>query len=86
MTRAVIKFTEDITPAMPTMEKAIESCVYNDVVPVTAFRYKNLGVIVHSHDMLITNASDEAAAIEVINFLTDIVNNTSEVTKKVKRY
>ena len=86
MTRAVIKLAGDITYVMPIMEKAIEGCAYSEEVPIAAFRYKKFGVIVHSHDILITNTGDEASAMEVMNFLKDIVNNVNEITGKVRTY
>ena len=86
MTRAVIKLASDITYAMPIMGRVIDGCAYNSEVPIAAFRYKNFGVIVHSHDITINHAGDEASAVEVINFLKDIVNNADEITEKVKTY
>ena len=86
MTRAVIKLKRDITYAMPIMERVIEGCAYNNEVPIAAFRYKNFGVIVHDRDMIINNAGDEASAIEVMNFLKDIVNNADNITEKVRTY
>ena len=85
-TRAVVKLKSDITCAMPIMEKVIESCAYSREVQTAAFRYKNYGVVVHPHDMIIFSADNEAAAIEVINFLEDIVANVDNITKKVKTY
>ena len=85
MTRAVINLARDITYTMPIMERSIEGCAYNEKVPIAAFRYKNFGVIIHSRDILINNAMDEASVTEVMNFLKEIVNNTSEITKKERR-
>jgi ArsR family metal-binding transcriptional regulator len=86
VTRAVIKLSSDIRYAMPIMERVIEGCAYSKEVPIAAFRYKNFGVIVHSHEITINHAGDEASAMEVINFLKDIVNNADEKTEKVKTY
>lgn len=86
MTRAVIKLKRDITYAMPIMERAIEGCAYSQEVSLAAFRYKNFGVIVHSRDILINNAGDKASAVEVMNFLKDIVNNADKITGKVRTY
>ena len=86
MTRAVIKLSSDISYAMPIMERVIEGCAYSNEVPIAAFRYKNFGVIVHSYDITINHAEDEASAMEVINFLKDIVNTADEITEKVKVY
>ena len=86
MTRAVIKLAGDISYALPILDRVIDGCAYNAVVPIAAFRYKNFGVIIHSRDMLINNAGDEASAVEVMNFLTDIVTNADEITEKVRTY
>jgi ArsR family metal-binding transcriptional regulator len=86
VTRAVIKLARDISYAMPIMERVIEGCGYNPDAPVAAFRFKNLGVIVNRKQITINNAGDEASAVQVINFLKDIVNNADEITEKVKTY
>ena len=86
MTRAVIKLARDITYAMPIMGRVIDGCAYNSDVPIAAFRYKNFGVIVHRRDIVINHAGDEASAVEVMNFLKDIVNNADEITGKVRTY
>ena len=71
---------------MPIMEKVIESCAYSREVQTAAFRYKNYGVVVHPRDMIIFNADNEAAAVEVIDFLKDIVAKADNITEKVKTY
>ena len=86
MTRAVIKLARDISYAMPIMERVIEGCAYSNEVPIAAFRYNNFGVIVHSDDIIVNNAGDEASAAEVMNFLKDIVNNAANITGKVRTY
>lgn len=86
MTRAVITLEGDIAYAMPILERAIEGCAYSEIVPIAAFRYKNFGVIINKREILITNCMDEASAEEVMNFLKEIVNNTSEITQKVRTY
>jgi ArsR family metal-binding transcriptional regulator len=86
VTRAVIKLEGDISYAMPIMERIIEGCAYSKEVAIAAFRYKDFGVIVHSRDITINNAGVEASAVEVMNFLKDIVNNADEITRKVNAY
>ena len=86
MTRAVIKLASNITYAMPIMGRVIDGCAYNSEVPIAAFRYNNFGVIVHRRDIVINHAGDEASAMEVINFLKDIVNNADGITEKVRTY
>ena len=86
MTRAVIKLASNITYAMPIIGRVIDGCAYNSEVPIAAFRYKNFGVIVHSRDIVINHAGDEVSAVEVMNFLKDIVNNADKITEKVRTY
>jgi len=74
MTRAVIKLSSDISYAMPIMKRVIEGCAYSKEVPIAAFRYKNFGVIVQSHDITINHAGDETAAKTVMDWLRDVVN------------
>ena len=86
VTRAVIKFSSDISFTLPIMEKVIDGCAYNPRVPVAAFRYKNLGVIVHSNDIVINNVEDEATARAVLDFLKNIINTADERTEKVRAF
>ena len=86
LTRAVIELSDDISYAMPTMQRVIDGCGYNAEASVAAFRYQNMGVIVHKNEIIINNAEDEAMAIEIINFLEDIINTANEKTEKVRTY
>jgi ArsR family metal-binding transcriptional regulator len=86
VTRAVIELSSDISFTMPLMEKVIDGCAYNHLVPVAAFRYKNLGVIVHSNDITINNAGDEATAREVLDFLKNIINTADKRTEKLRAF
>jgi ArsR family metal-binding transcriptional regulator len=86
MTRAVIKLKRDITFAMPIMDRVIDGCAYSNVTPIASFRYKNFGVIVHSRDIIVNGAGDEVSAVEVMNFLKDIVNNADKIAEKVRTY
>lgn len=71
---------------MPVMEKAIDGCAYSREVGTAAFRYKTFGIIVHSREIIIFNADNEAAAIEVIDFLKNIVASHDKITEKIKTY
>jgi ArsR family metal-binding transcriptional regulator len=82
-TRAVIELSGDISPAMPRMKRLIETCGYNPDVPVAAFRFKDMGVIVERHKITITNAEDEATAKTVMDWLINTLNGTNgKVTKQ----
>ena len=71
---------------MPVFERLIESCVYNDITFLAAFRYKDFGVIVYRYEVLITNTSDHSVVAEVMNFLKEIIKNADKITEKVKTY
>jgi len=86
MTRAVITLKRSTADAMPILEKVIDGCAYNNVTPAAAFRYKNFGVIMHTHDILIIGAGNEAPAIEVMDFIRGVVANADEITEKVRTY
>jgi hypothetical protein len=63
---------------MPIMEKKIETCAYSREVLTAAFRYRNYGVVVHPRDLIIFNADNEAAAVEVISFLKNTIDNANK--------
>ena len=86
VTRAVIELSNDISFAMPIMQRAIEGYAYNAEASVAAFRYQNMGVIVHKNEIIINNAEDEATARKVIEFLKDIVDSGDKITEKVRTY
>ena len=85
-TRAVVTLSDDISYAMPVFERLIESCVYNDITFVAAFRYKNFGVIIHRYEVMITNAGDHSLAVEVLDFLKDVIENADRITQTIKTY
>jgi hypothetical protein len=70
---------------MPLMENVIDTCAYSREVGTAAFRYKNYGVIVHPRDIIIFNADNEAAAVEVIDFLKNTLNNAGEISAKAQQ-
>jgi hypothetical protein len=86
LTRAVIELSDDISFAMPIMQRVIDGCGYNAEASVAAFRYQNMGVIVHKNEIIINNAEDEATARTVIEFLKDIVDSGDKITGKVRAY
>jgi hypothetical protein len=58
---------------MPAMAKAIKNGAYNTHVPVLGFRYKELRVIVHNKEIIIKDIENKEQAIEVIDYLKDII-------------
>ena len=82
-TQAVIELSGDISTVMPRMRRSIEGCAYNPDVPVAAFRFRDMGVIVERHKITINNAEDEATAQTVMDWLINTINGTDEkVTKQ----
>jgi ArsR family metal-binding transcriptional regulator len=69
---------------MPVMARLIESCGYNEETPAAAFRYKNFGIIVYPREILVMNAGDKAPAVEVLDFLKDIIETAGTRTENVK--
>jgi hypothetical protein len=84
ITRAVIEFSEDISPALPLMQRLIEGCGYNPEAHVAAFRFKDMGVIVERNKIIVNNADTEAMAQTVIDFLKDVLNASDEIIVKVE--
>jgi hypothetical protein len=82
--RAVIELSGDISTVMPRMRRSIEGCAYNPDVPVAAFRFRDMGVIVERNKIIINNAEEEATAQIVIDFLKDIVNTSDEIATNVE--
>jgi len=82
--RAVIELSGDISPVMPQMRRTIEGCAYNPDVPVAAFRFRDMGVIVERNKIIINNAEDEATAKMVMDWLKNIVNTSDEIATKVE--
>ncbi len=75
MTRAVIEFSGDITPAMSIWAKAIKTAAYNKEMPILAFRYNNWRVIINPEEITVKDLANESDAIEVINYLKAILEN-----------
>ena len=73
MTRAVINFTGDISSAIPVWAKAIKTAAYNPQMPILAFRYKNLRVIINPEEITIKDLATEAEAREVMNYLKGLL-------------
>ena len=74
MTRAVINFTHDISSALPVWAKAIPTAAYNKEMPILAFRYKNLRVIINPEEITVKDLATEAEAQEVMDYLKGILD------------
>lgn len=73
--RAVIDFSEDISTLMPDLCRVIDGCAYDPVRKKMAFRAKGMGVVVEPRRISITDAGNTAAAIAVIEWLRDRLEN-----------
>jgi ArsR family metal-binding transcriptional regulator len=72
VTRAVIKFTGDISSIIPVWAKAIPTAAFNKEIPILGFRYKNWRVIITAEEIMIKDLQTEAEAHEVIEYLKSI--------------
>ena len=71
---------------MSTIAKAVIAPAFNADIPVLSFRYKNWRVIVNKREIMVKDIAKEADAVEVINYLKDIINNADKTTGKTKTY
>ena len=62
----------------------VDAPAYNADIPVLTFRYKDWRVIINKKEIFIKDIDKEADAVEVMNYLKDIVDNTDEITEKAR--
>lgn len=72
-TRAVVKLKKDISEEMEIIAKAIPTIAYAPTIPVASFRYNNWRVILNKKEIFVKNIDKEADAVEVLNYLKDLV-------------
>ena len=63
---------------MPRLNKVIQGWAYDPVNKYLGFNLKGMIVTVEPYKISVVNASDEAAAREVVDWLKDILNTTDE--------
>jgi ArsR family metal-binding transcriptional regulator len=73
MTRAVIKLKKDISNVIPIIAEAISTAAFNADIPVASFRHKDWRVIINKREILVKDIAKEADAVEVMNYLKDLV-------------
>ncbi|MFC1953154.1 hypothetical protein ACFLWR_03385 [Chloroflexota bacterium] len=76
MARAVIEFTENISPIMPQIYRVIEGCAYNNESHVAAFRYDDMRVIVENKKITIYGAEEKHTVERIISWFIDKINGS----------
>ena len=74
MTRAVIKFSGDISPLMPRLARRIDGCAYNEKANLMAFPFKGITVNVESQQIVISHIEDEAMVKTFMAWFVSLVN------------
>ena len=69
---------------MGIIAKAVIAPAFNADIPVLSFRYKDWRVIVNRREIMVKDIATEADAVEVMNYLKDIVNKVDEIREKVR--
>jgi hypothetical protein len=67
---------------MGIIAKAIPTIAYNAVIPVGSFRYNNWRVILNKKEIYVKDIEKEADAVEVMNYLKDLVGKGHKDTVK----
>ena len=67
---------------MPTIAKAVIAPAFSADVPVLSFRHKNWRVIINKKEIMIKDIAKEADAVEVMNYLKDLVEKGNKEIRK----
>jgi hypothetical protein len=67
---------------MAKIAKAIPAIAYNADIPTGVFRYKNWRVVMDKREIQVKDIDKEADAVEVIDYLKEIVEKADE--KQIK--
>ena len=67
---------------MGIIAKGVLAPAYNADIPVLAFRYKDCRVIINKKEINVKEIDREADAVEVLNYLEDIVEKGNKVAGK----
>ena len=78
MPLAVIQLSDNISGALPHLNRAIKGCAYSPAEDILSFRMESKSVIVYAQKIVINNAEDETEARMVIDYLRDVVNAADE--------
>ena len=78
MPLAVAQLSDNISGALPHLNRIIKGCTYNPEENVLSFRTEGKSVIVYAQKIVINNAEDETEARRVVDYLRDVVNAADE--------
>ncbi|MHB8104999.1 MAG: hypothetical protein ACYDG5_05600 [Dehalococcoidales bacterium] len=67
---------------MGIIAKAISTVAYAPSIPVASFRYNNWRVIINKKEIFVKDITKEADAVEVLNYLKDLVEKGHKETEK----
>jgi ArsR family metal-binding transcriptional regulator len=76
VTRAVIKLSGDISPAMPWLSQRIPGCAYHPEAKLMAFRINNTAVTVDPKQINIFNVENESAVKALLARLESLLKET----------
>jgi ArsR family metal-binding transcriptional regulator len=78
-TGAIIELNGDISPAMPCLSRAIDSCGYNAAAKVLAFRVGKLGVVINADKITLIDVADIKTAHDFLDWLRDKIKTSGVV-------
>lgn len=78
MPLAVIQLSDNISGALPHLNRAIKGCAYSPAEDILSFRMEGKSVIVYAQKIVINNAEDETEARRVMDYLRDVINAADE--------
>jgi len=67
---------------MGIIAKGVLAPAFSEDIPVLAFRYNNWRVIINKKEINVKEIDREADAVEVLNYLEDIVEKGNKVAGK----
>jgi len=78
MPLAVVQLSDNISGALPHLNRAIKGCAYNPEENILSFYMEGKNVIVYPQKIVINNVKDETEARRVADYLRDVINATDE--------
>jgi len=78
MPLAVVQLSDNISGALPHLNRAIKGCAYSPAEDILSFRMEGKSVIVYAQKIVINNAEDETEARRVMDYLRDVINAADE--------
>ena len=78
MIRAVVELSDNLSGALPHLNRVIKGCAYNPEEDILSFHREGKSVIVYPQKIVINNAEDETEARRMVDYLRDVVNAADE--------